>query len=436
MEFAPLFFLQLPVDIRHKVYYHLNGQLTQLRPSSQYELFTEPPSACSQTTAALDRGQKRMIRRLKKRLLSKFSQYIDVYSHSPNFVETWLRYSVWLRYDCITLDYLRLNHSFEGFLERMYWIPIAGSLQLALFGPRGLLQVWYTPQEFQQWVIGQSDNPELSLAYTDINLEAVPYDCLTQLYHLLASQGLQDYVNGIRFQQDEDTRDLSNPSVTCTISRLESFRNLQKLEVVGTGLFENIANFHGLRSNPGRTINYIVKKRVRDLTVERCPTVGFDSIADFTRWENLVVLNITHCQMLDLNRVLLPKHCQRLILSNINELTWWNQHELKGLAKDLIITRRESRNEKSDGVDHHGGDPPCSYPARQINVVDTTREANRDLLLKCKALVLDAYGSLNYIQLKDIVSIKGEIFVPSSLYYNKRLETFRNVASSSAITVI
>lgn len=64
-----------------------------------------------------------------------------------------------------------------------------------------------------------------------------------------------------------------------------------------------------------------------------------------------------------------------------------------------------------------------------LRLVDVSL-ADRDILLKCKAILWDTYGSLNYIQLIDVASVEGDIYIPRTLYCNKRMDIFRTPINS------
>ncbi|SCW04533.1 LAFE_0H15632g1_1 [Lachancea fermentati] len=412
MAFDPSIFLSLPLDLRQNVYWHLDGQLTRLQPPSKYELFT---------SSSVDSYYNSHGKQSKRSLKKKFEEYIQIFDYLPGFVETWLEYSKCLRFDCIVLDYLRVNLELDCSFTSFEWILLNHECHIAMFSPKGVLQVWYNAKEYREWV-----DPSF-VPSTKLNAEHLTSNSLKAIIKELDTREQKDLVKTIVFFQEEDiyvNKSLS-PIILSILSVMDSLRGLNRIKVMGEHLFGRLVNLQGARDYPGQSISYIVRKRVQIMEVNQGLSVGGgNQVADFSRWENLTKLTISEINDVDLKNVLLPKSCKWIVFRNLRKLGWWDQTNMLHLIDEKWILK--SRRDAAKSVQQLGSsyDSQIYDENETLRLVDVSL-ADRDILLKCKAILWDTYGSLNYIQLIDVASVEGDIYIPRTLYCNKRMDIFR-----------
>lgn len=396
MEFEPERFLDLPILLRKHVYWHLDGQLTFLKPPSNYQLFTE-----TYPEYEISGRSKR-----NKRLWAKIGRFIELFDYLRGFVDLWLEFMGVLKYDCIALDYMRMNRELQGSLSELEWIVIDGRTQLGLFSKAGVLQLWYSVEEYSAFVDLEFE------PRTVINSAHLRDQEVALIAEQLGKRELTDLVRKVSFYQEDEEDASGNALVLQLIGELENLRGLECVRVTGQLLFERVVNFHGVRDHPGHTVGYLVKKRVSELEIERCDMIGVPQcIADFTRWECVSKVTISNVDTLDLKRTMLPQCCRRLRLQKVRLLEWWDQEET------IIMLQKWTT---------HCGPQQKSYAQNyeantEVLVVDPA-VANKDTLYRCKALMWEKYGNLSHIQLSGIHEVRGTPLVPQSWYYGMRFE--------------
>ncbi|CUS20649.1 LAQU0S01e11452g1_1 [Lachancea quebecensis] len=381
MAFEPAEFLALPVSLRKQVYWHLNGQLTQLRPPTNYELFAE-------TYPVYKTGKKR---KRNRELWTNLGKFVELFEYLPGFVDLWLEYAECLRYDSISLDYMRMNRELDGGLAELEWIMVGSEVRLAVFSHEGVLQVQYPIEEYHKFIDSEfRPRVAMNTAHLDEGAEAPAVVAALQKLELL------DLVDNVVFYQDEDS--VNEETVLQMVAGLESMRGLQGVRVAGQKLFERVVNFHGVRDHPGRTIGYLVKKRVSRLLVERCASIGGKrSIADFTRWDHVSRITVSKVRELDLTRTMLPPGCRWLRLENIDKLKWWDQQAVEAeLPESCLVC----------------SDPPGTGEP-EVCQVDRAA-ASEEVLLRCQALLWETYGRLSCVQLICVREIDRAPVVPQA----------------------
>ncbi|SCU89827.1 LANO_0D06590g1_1 [Lachancea nothofagi CBS 11611] len=391
MVWDPLEFLKQPITLRKCVYWHLDGQLTQLNLPSAYQLFTN--------TFIEHQNASRKSKQLKN-LRKRLQHFAEFFSYMPAFVNSWLQYVACLRYDCVALDYMRINRELEGTLSPLEWIVIDGQPQLGFFSPSGLLQLWYSTETYRELI-----DDELRPA-TVLNTEHLYNNELQTLSGQLDNQEIKDLVQGVHFCQDEESG--VSDEILKMISILESLKNLQVVKVTGDTLFERLINFHGFRDHPGHTVGYMIKNRVSELEIKECTVIGtLDSIADLTRWERVFKVTFSRLAQLDLNRAVLPPGCRWLRLDKIRMLKWWDQEEIRSLLQNQLELRERI---------HYEVTKPKTW------IVENATSAEVAVAHTCKALMWETMGHLNRMQLVEVGEIEPTPILPRSLYEDGRIE--------------
>ncbi|QLG72620.1 hypothetical protein HG535_0D03280 [Zygotorulaspora mrakii] len=407
-------FLQLPVDIRCLVYFQLDGEFTLAGPQCIEKLYA------AETVQVLTGLYKRTKyqKLIHKELYHWFSQYLDIFEYSPALIDKWLEYSLWLRYDGIVLDSLRLNHVYGGeLLGQIDCVELGNKLRLAYFKD-SMIQLWYTYREYVRWIA--NIGTEMDIDYVRVNLENYTSAKLDTLLHDLKQNEMLPFINCIlledekeddlsmKYHQDLDEDSpyqLTDVSVISIIKNMESMKNLIEIGVRGYHLYETLINMHGVRDNPGKTINYIVRSRIKKINLTQIPKLG---LCDLTRWENLRELTLINVQEINLNMLVIPSKCQVLNVRKVNTLNWW-----------LLLDAIEARIQENH-FQKWKNDSPYGYTT--LKRINNSSIDDLDKIEECKTLVFNALGSLNLIRIQDVQQIKGnKIVVPSNLYDNKRI---------------
>lgn len=423
-------FLSLPIDIRRQVYFHLDGYFCKTAPAPVQELYSNVSVQLKSENERITKKQKL----LYKRYHELFSPFLNIFEYAPSLYGQWLEYSLWLRYDAIVLDCLRVNLAYGGSLiGHLNWVCLDNRPRLAYF-KNCLLMVWYTLGEYARWIVKEeaSDEETDSLHFFTLSLE---YLDLKAVKLLLNSMKCNDYLillSEVFFDPDEEddviTKDeLEADEVTYpmddlkgieVIKNMEDMKNINKISVRGATLFEALINFHGVRDNPGKTINYMVKKRIMRLDLWQLVNPTKSGIADFTRWENLRDLRLIKIESVDLNRFVLPEQCQVLVLRQITVLKWWN------FGKRI--------------VELIGGKSKVT----QLNSFTTLRSLDQramapDEIMQCRAIVWLVFKHLNLLRLQDVIEVSnGTIVVPNALYQNARIQIFPTTSAIDEIITV
>ncbi|CAR22514.1 Ctf13p [Lachancea thermotolerans CBS 6340] len=373
----------------------MNGQLTQLRPPTNYELFAE-----AYPVYKVNKKRKR-----NRELWTKLHKFVELFEYLPGFVDLWLEYMECLRYDSITLDYMRMNRELDGKLTELEWIVVGSEAKLAMFSREGVLQVQYQIKEYHKFIDSEfRPRVTMNTAHLDEGAEA------PSVVRALQKLELLDLVNSVVFYQDEDSA--SEETILQMVANLEALRGLESVRVVGQMLFERVVNFHGVRDHPGRTIGYVVRKRVSQLLVERCASIGGKrNIADFTRWDHVSRIKLSKVRELDLTRTMLPLGCRWLRLENIDKLKWWEQRTVEAELPESCLV--------------------CSNPPRagEPAVWQVDRAAmGEEVLLRCQALLWEIYGRLSCLQLINVREIDRAPVVPRA-WRGARFYCWRSMVS-------
>ncbi|CAR29203.1 ZYRO0G03102p [Zygosaccharomyces rouxii] len=421
------FFLGLPIDIRKQVYFHLDGQFVDLGPDIVQGLYFADVIKLPAEPYKPSRHQQL----LRKRLYSIFEPYLNIFDYVPSLVDRWLEYSLWLRYDCIVLDCMRLNHLYEGeLIGPINLIYLDGRVRVSFFDKNYMLWNWYTYREYAKWI--DDENDQIELTYLKLNLEYLRYDLVARILHDMQRDKVLDFVNQIQFEQEDeddepieiDDQDdfetasyrIKDPTVIKVIQTMDLMKGLQRLIFRGDRLYESLVNFHGVRDNPGKTINYMAKKRIVFLQLLQAGSLCKTGVADFTRWENLRELKLVRVGEIDFNKMLLPPNCRLLTVRGAQTLYWW----------DVV-----------DRIEQMVGD--CYTSEVHGNVCHRTldpKSMNIETFFQCQIIVKDSFQHLNFIKLQDIYELKGrKIVVPRSLFYNKRILMSGEIGADQIIIV-
>lgn len=407
-----ILFLELPIDIRKEVYYHLDGNFCGIGSTSVEQLY------CSNFVQLPSSKYKKNERQrlLGKRLYHLFSPFIGIFDYSPSLIDEWLDYSLWLRYDCIVLDCMRLNHTYGGSLiGPMDWVYLDNRLRLAYF-KNCMLQVWYTFREYTRWIVDEEGEEE-SINYLRLNLEYFKCTPVEKISTLLKRNEIFLFLNHILFDQESDgeTEDqiidnngeemsyqLTNMPIIKVVNNMEAMKKLDKISVRGAHLYQSLINFHGVRDNPGKTINYLVKKRILHIELLQIDDLTRSSLSDLTRWENLRELCLGNIEEIDLNRLVLPNSCQNITIKNASRVIWWKlEIDLEDMTKYTFTTKKLNIYTTAKAIDRQSVDP--------------------DIFGQLQALVWRTLKPLNFIKLQCVHEIPGgRIVIPKTLYDNKR----------------
>ena len=198
-------FLELPVDIRAAVYYHLDGHFTNVTPPTASPFFDgqDVLRALKGPKVKRTKSQKRILRNL----YPIFRSYLKVLDHDPELVQKWLEYSLWLRYDAIVLDCLRMNHAYEGSLIGVVdWIYLGSKLRIGYFDKSRMLEVWYTRQEYEYWIIDGDTVGEYEprLSYARLDMSNLKPSHVGKVLDLLEKKDLFRVVSEVYLKESEN----------------------------------------------------------------------------------------------------------------------------------------------------------------------------------------------------------------------------------------
>ncbi|CAI4048239.1 hypothetical protein SKDZ_13G2200 [Saccharomyces kudriavzevii ZP591] len=466
--FNPVRFLNLPIDIRKEVYFHLDGDFCGAHPCPIDILYTSNNVELPEKP-----GYKRSKRskKLLKYMYPVFSSYLNIFEYSPQLIEKWLEYAFWLRYDSLVLDCLKVNHLYDGLLiGALEWTYLDNELRLAYFNKDSMLEVWYSFKEYKKWVIDCAAYDEFDstdVSNIQLNIDNSTSQLVDKCLLILEQKDLFATVRELQFGQDEEVggeedaddceadsdekikskstttnkkrpaskssysdndrvtgkrNQLTNMSVIRTIKSMEPMKGLRKLTVRGEKLYELLINFHGFRENPGKTISYIVKRRIIEIQLSRMDQISRTGLADLTRWDNLQTLVLSRIAYVDLNNVVFPKNFKSLTMKRVNKIKWWNIKE--NILKELKL--EEDYFESLYTKDNNTRFTKIFNLGRmKINELDKS-EINQMTYFRCQALVWHSFGTLNHIKLQNVSEVcNNNIIVPRALFDSKRIEIFQ-----------
>ncbi|CAI1636106.1 hypothetical protein SEUBUCD650_0M02290 [Saccharomyces eubayanus] len=469
-SFNPVRFLNLPVSIRKEVYFHLDGNFCGAHPcpidilytSNNVELPVKP--RCKRSKRS---------KKLLKYMYPVFASYLNIFEYSPQLIEKWLEYAFWLRYDCLVLDCLKVNHLYGGSLiGPLEWTYLDNELRLAYFNKASMLEVWYTFKEYKKWVIEVAAYDDLGVTHIDyiqFNIENLTSQKVDKCLFLLEQKDLLTTVSELQFGQDEEVggeeeeqgeeddeddeadsdetakfkvtskkrtaskslgndsvrknrKHLTDTSVIRTIKSTELMKNLRKISVRGEQLYELLINFHGFRDNPGKTISYIVKRRINEIQLSRTDRISRTGLADFTRWDNLQILALDRMVYVDLNKIVFPKNLKSLTMKHISQIKWWDIEE--NIINEL---KMDKKTFKSSYIREKNNSFTRFLSRNQINIMELDKsEIDQMTFFRCQALVWQSVGALNHIRLESVSKVcNGNVIVPRALFYSKRIEIFQ-----------
>ena len=468
LSFNPIKFLTLPIDIRKEVYFHLDGNFCGAHPCSIDILYTS-----NDVELPGKSGYKRSkkSKKLLKYMYPVFASYLNIFEYSPPLIEKWLEYAFWLRYDCLVLDCLKVNHLYDGTLiGALEWTYLDNELRLAYFNKASMLEVWYTFKEYKKWVIDGAAYNDHSLIKVDniqIDIDNLTPELLDKCLTLLEQKDLFASIRELKFGQDEEVEgekdvdasetvsgenfkvnstvtnkkrsaatrsyaddgcvgakqnQLTSVSVIRTVKSMELMKSLRKITVRGEMLYELLINFHGFRDNPGKTISYIVKRRINEIRLSRMDQISRTGLADFTRWDNLQTLVLSRIAYIDLNNIVLPKNFKSLTMKRISKIKWWNIEE--NILKELKLDRKTF---KTLYIREDSSRFTKFLNLRQTEVKELDKsEINQITYFRCQALVWLSFQTLNHIKLQSVSEVcNNNIIVPRALFDSKRVEIYQ-----------
>lgn len=482
----------------------LNGSLLPNKFNNIKEQSVFATGLQNQDLSSLDALQSRLFNLFN---LKNFN-YLDTFNDDLDLLKEWLTLTRWLRFDCIVLDYLRINHLNDGILcKSLDWIILNDdSLQLAFFtnivhqennkpnddnnfhddlfqidnilsddatSSNILLQVWYTYEEFQKWIIQYNtvsdfnsqytngmdriydvDNSDMdSIIYTCVNLEILPLPLVRKLLQEMKNKQYLDLIYNILF--NDDTRDLlnidlDNSSASSLISLSDNgsnsstqrktkkrkikvtlnsdiksimevcikMKNLNKIICNGFKLFDLMINAHGFRDRSGNTISYIVKNRTKFLQLNNMPFLNEGNVfTDLTRWNNLIQLKLNDVNNINLNNLIIPETCSQLIIKNCQELIWWDIYSELFKLKISHEDKFDIIESCPNGFDHclKGY---CQHKTNFFYQFDETDWLPEDKLMIINCLT-KKMNRLNIVKLIK-VNISNVLIIPRTLYMDER----------------
>ncbi|AAS50725.1 ABL046Cp [Eremothecium gossypii ATCC 10895] len=413
MAFDIQLFLGLPVDIRKAIYRRLDNRFTCLDPTDINGVNIQ--WGLNRSAQKRDWGLQEI----------PFRPYVDHYNYIPNFVLLWRQYMPWLRYDSVVLDYLRINQLYDGGLASLHWILIGPDPCIAIFdNDDDVLQVWFSLAEFRSWILGALQHPETaycgeidvvgnaSRMYGALKIDTGVVLDIQQLFGRLNTTGHLDTVGEVVLTQEEFlSQGEIGKHINYSVSQLDSLRYLRTLKIRSDLLFHKFVNLRGARDNPGHTIGYNVRKRLRQLHL-----VGLrDEIAvcDLSKWDSCVAVKIENFSgSLDLDGVIMPRHLQRLILKNVRSVRWWRFREIHEITLDPnTFTKKQGFVGTIHGPDQD------RVEVRQIN----RAVMSQDTYFHFDSLLRARFQNLNYISLHNVSEEITGIIVPHRLYCNGRI---------------
>ena len=212
---------------------------------------------------------------------------------------------------------------------------------------------------------------------------------------------------------------------------MESMKSLRKITVRGEKLYELLINFHGFRDNPGKTISYIVKRRINEIRLSRMNQISRTGLADFTRWDNLQKLVLSRVAYIDLNSIVFPKNFKSLTMKRVSKIKWWNIEE--NILKELKVDKRTF---KSLYIKEDDSKFTKFFNLRHTRIKELDKsEINQITYLRCQAIVWLSFRTLNHIKLQNVSEVFNNIIVPRALFDSKRVEIYRCEKISQVLVI-
>ncbi|QEU62547.1 Ctf13 [Kluyveromyces lactis] len=383
-------FLSLPIDIRFTVYFFLGDVVQNVRPPAKSDIFNDELIAYPN------------IREFNQSLVDKYSKHIGIYDYIPNFIPNWCRDFDLLRHDIILADRLQVGLQYEEQWFSVQWIVVSGELEIGIFtADEQFLQVSYTINEYCRVLSITQQDLRLGINVSDIN-------DVNELCKEIQHRWLFDTVSYISFI---NCWDLDHENVVSIISYMESFNNLHMLRIESKNMFNNLINTQGVRENPGKTIIYNVRQNIFQLELYTLRNLGYKSVVDLQKWEQLQCLSISGCEFIDLNNLILPQHCKMLILTEVKYVIWWDlSHLLKRIRPQWIIDDQVKKPTKKD-------------------------EAEESEWYNLYLEVVQTYQPLNFIEMHNTKRVKGNLILPARLVTESRIKISNGTKVDSVLLI-
>lgn len=358
--FDTLGFLELPIDIRKHIYWHLDDKFTAAQPKHWAADWSED----TLQTAGLTNLNKKQ-RNIVRHLYPKFAPLLFIFEFDPGLIIQWLEYASWLRYDCIVLDSLRINEVYSGEPMDLVWLH---GVKLMLFSDYCMPQVWYTPNEYSKWVS--------KTTRAKLNMELQPPGKLHKILSWLGvdenwsiieevfwGTDTQDRLDTIKFAEqastliklNNDTDSKSPPPLSRNSKTNGDTKMIQDLNLryetsmemmLDPDILESAKNLHTLAVR-GNDISLLISMGLRDrvpghLVRRRIHTLKifqhlFFPPANLTRWNCLQRLELYRIRDLDLNKLILPSSCTQLVIKASSDIKWWSKPRFfnRGLFRSI-----------------------------------------------------------------------------------------------------
>lgn len=371
-------FLSLPIDIRRNVYLFLGDNVQIVRPPPKSSIFSDEIIEYPAVT----------VTEYDNTLAERYEQHVKIYDYIPNFVSNWCRGFELVKQDPLVADRLKVCMKYEE--ENwfcMQWILVCGQLEVGIFTQdEQFLQVSYGIKEFCEVVDVPVQRLSLGMNVSEINN-------IEELCTEIKRHWLFDTVQFVSFV---NCWDMEHPNVASIINFMENFNNLRLLKVESQNMFDNLINIQGVRANPGKTIVYNVRQNILELRAYSLRELGYKSLVNLSRWEQLVSLSLIGCEFIDLNKLVFPKRCKILNIQDIKYIVWWNQAEiLEVLDRNWLNRTTISKPQSPEQVE--------KWYSVYIRVVET-------------------YYPINCITIQNVKRIKGNIIVPTRLLEDSRIK--------------
>lgn len=444
-------FLQLPTDIRKHVYYHLDGSIMSIEPDGYDEI------------EFLTKQERKRRKKLFRYMYPVFKPYMELFKYDSVFIYKWLEIALWLRYDSIVLDCLRLNQLYEGSLiGPIDIITLDGHLQLGLFDKRKhFLQVWYSKKDYQKLVMDQYFAYDKYKSDSDCDFIRFNLDILSEsmssatLTHLLRKQYLS-FISQLWFGEDEakalkeegisavsDGKDAEkiepmsdnnvddnknvrgrkrrkftssiadnnkttlSPHIQMVVNNMKSMKNLKIVSCRGNRMFKHLINGHGLTNRNVKSIPSTIKKKIPQLELYQINEISRGNVVDVTLWENLKSVTLNNIEKVDLNMLILPPSCVSLTIKHVNKCTWWSF---------------KSNIDRICGDEFQSVDISDGNNSLHLDIIDEEK-MRPELIYQCQQVFWKNLPELTEIMFYNVLNFVNDdpIFVPRALYTNKRI---------------
>ncbi|CCH62784.1 hypothetical protein TBLA_0I01240 [Henningerozyma blattae CBS 6284] len=465
-------FLALPFSVRKLIYSCLD-----------YKFFNiDLPRTDALKEENLDLNVKHNQKRQKTyraELYRLFADYLHVFEHTPNLIDTWINYSPWLKYDAIILDCLRLNYSYDSeIIGQLDCIILENKGKIGYFDKTGMLQVWYGLGEYRKLIVSNSIGNRKDIMLGDINdfnvrlnMELFEMSTMKKLLEYLHRRNKLNIISELKFYdpdidecsnetKHEDTRvnkqkilenfhkkklrdsfyDISDTNIELVGEYLNRMLRLTNINIQGEKYVEILANGDG-KINP---INHTIRNRVNTLIIEKIEKLSYYTKSSYEHWRSLKSLYLHNIRYLDLNELTVPKTCELLNIRNIENMTWWN------LGLDISTLTSAMWNIKCctnfNPIRIKNECKTCGHMKfnilffRQNEEKNTSKEALqlKNIRKKCKNQIHEKIRSIRIIELVNVRAFRKKlpcIVVPKNMLLQNRLK-FSNIPKDIEVYTI